>query len=111
TAVAAIHPLFRQAMEEWEPLQDPTFLLSYLRRLQPLLSRNGEDEHRTRSSTSPYETMIYTLWLPRVRSALLNDWDVFDPGPATTLVVSWKEALPSFVYANLLDQQIVPKLS
>ncbi|KAK4927315.1 hypothetical protein LTR66_016297, partial [Elasticomyces elasticus] len=26
TAVAALHPLFRQAMEEWEPLQDPTFL-------------------------------------------------------------------------------------
>ncbi|EYE92172.1 putative G-patch domain protein (TFIP11) [Aspergillus ruber CBS 135680] len=111
TAVAAIHPLFRQAMEEWEPLQDPTFLLSHLRRLQPLLSRKSEDEQRIRSSTSPYETMIYTLWLPRVRSALLNDWDVFDPGPATTLVVSWKEALPSFVYANLLDQQIVPKLS
>lgn len=111
TAVAALHPLFRQAMEEWEPLQDPTFLLSHLRRLQPLLSRKSEDEYRPRSSTSPYETMIYTLWLPRVRSALLNDWDVFDPGPATTLVVSWKEALPRFVFANVLDQLVVPKLS
>lgn len=111
-AVAAIHPLFRQAMEEWDPLNEPTFLVSNLLRLKPLLSRrDGEEEQRLRQSTSPYETMIYTLWLPRVRSALLNDWDVYDPSPATSLVVSWKELLPSFVYTNVLDQLIVPKLS
>ncbi|KAL4808324.1 GC-rich sequence DNA-binding factor-like protein-domain-containing protein [Aspergillus unguis] len=112
TAVAAIHPIFREAMEEWEPLTAPTYLVSNLRRLQPLLSRKASDEQVTRrSSTSPYETMIYTLWLPRVRSALLNDWDVFNPSPATTLIVSWKELLPSFVYANVLDQLVVPKLT
>lgn len=111
-AVAAIHPIFREAMEEWEPLQAPTFLVSNLRRLQPLLSRkNSDGQPAQRSSTSPYETMIYTLWLPRVRSALLNDWDVFNPSPATTLIVTWKELLPSFVYANVLDQLVVPKLT
>ncbi|KAL3479125.1 GC-rich sequence DNA-binding factor-like protein-domain-containing protein [Aspergillus californicus] len=112
TAVAAIHPVFRDAMEEWEPLKAPTSLVSNLRRLQPLLSRKSNDgQSWQRQSTSPYETMIYTLWLPRVRSALLNDWDVFDPSPATTLIVSWKELLPSFVYANILDQLVVPKLT
>ncbi|PYH88292.1 TFP11-domain-containing protein [Aspergillus ellipticus CBS 707.79] len=110
TAVAAIHPLFRQAMEEWEPLKDPTYLVSNLRRLQPLL-RKTKSETAQRSSTSPYETMIYTLWLPRVRSALLNDWDVFEPAPATSLIVAWKELLPPFVYANVLDQLVVPKLT
>lgn len=111
TAVAALHPLFRQAMEEWEPLQDPTFLVSNLTRLQPLLSRtNGSEESRKRASTSPYETMIYTLWLPRVRSALLNDWDVYDPSKATALVVAWKAIVPPFVYANVLDQLVVPKV-
>ncbi|KAI9040944.1 putative G-patch domain protein (TFIP11) [Aspergillus affinis] len=111
TAVAAIHPLFREAMEEWEPLKEPTFLVSHLRRLQPLLSRKKSAEEGQRQSTSPYETMIYTLWLPRVRSALLNEWDVFDPTPATSLIVAWKEILPSFVYANVLDQLVVPKLT
>ncbi|PKX92623.1 putative G-patch domain protein (TFIP11) [Aspergillus novofumigatus IBT 16806] len=103
TAVAAIHPLFRQAMEDWDPLQEPTFL--------PLLGRKKNDEAVSRPATSPYETMIYTLWLPRVRSALINDWDVFDPSPATSLIVSWKEILPNFVFANVLDQLVVPKLS
>ncbi|KAL4908254.1 hypothetical protein BDW74DRAFT_147141 [Aspergillus multicolor] len=112
TAVAALHPLFLEAMEDWEPLKAPTFLVANLRRLQPLLSRKPSDgQVAQRSSTSPYETMIYTLWLPRVRSALLNDWDVFNPSPATTLIVSWKELLPPFVYANVLDQLVVPKLT
>ena len=112
TAVAAIHPLFRQAMEEWEPLKNPTFLVSNLTRLQPLLSRqDGTNGLRQRQSTSPYETMIYTLWLPRVRSALLNDWDVYDPSSATALTVAWKAIVPPFVFANVLDQLVVPKLS
>ncbi|KAJ6017425.1 hypothetical protein N7451_000804 [Penicillium sp. IBT 35674x] len=112
TAVAAIHPLFRQAMEEWEPLQNPTFLVSHLIRLQPLLSRRNENEEfRPRSSTSPYETMIYTIWLPRVRSALMNEWDVYDPSAATALVEAWKSIIPAFVYSNILDQLVVPKLS
>ncbi|KAJ5086684.1 hypothetical protein NUU61_007991 [Penicillium alfredii] len=112
TAVAAIHPLFRQAMEEWEPLQDPMFLVPQLRRLQPLLSRRTEgEESRQRQSTTPYETMIYTLWLPRIRSALLNDWDVYDPSSATSLIVAWKALVPPFVYANVIDQLVVTKLS
>ncbi|KAB8218845.1 GC-rich sequence DNA-binding factor-like protein-domain-containing protein [Aspergillus novoparasiticus] len=111
TAVAAIHPLFRQAMEEWEPLQDPTYLVPNLRRLQPLLSRKKDNQNAQRQSTSPYESMIYTLWLPRVRSALLNDWDVYDPRPATSLIVAWKEIIPHFVLANVLDQLVVPKLT
>lgn len=110
-AVAAMHPLFRQAMEEWEPLQNPTFLVSNLTRLQPILARRSEKEDFQRQSTSPYETMIYTLWLPRVRSALMNDWDVYDPTAATTLVNSWRVIVPPFVLANLLDQLVVPKLS
>lgn len=111
TAVAAMHPLFRQAMEEWEPLQNPTFLVSNLSRLQPLLSRRNENEEFQRQSTSPYETMIYTLWLPRVRSALMNDWDVYEPSSATALVTAWKAVVPPFVFANVLDQLVVPKLS
>ncbi|OXV07521.1 hypothetical protein Egran_04716 [Elaphomyces granulatus] len=110
-AVAALHPLFRHAMEGWEPLKDPTYLVSNFRRLQTLLARQRGNEEKQKQSTTPYETMIYTLWLPRVRSVLVNDWDVYDPSPATSLIVAWKEILPAFVYANVMDQLIVPKLS
>lgn len=114
TAVAALHPLFKEAMDQWEPLQDPTFLVASLQRLRSsLLSprRDKQDEHYQRQSTSPYETMIYSIWLPRVRSALMNNWDVYDPSPATSLMEAWKSLIPPFVYANILDQLVVPKLS
>lgn len=111
TSVAAIHPLFRQAMDEWDPLKDPSYLVSNIRRLQPLLARKNGEESMRRQSTSPYETMIYTLWLPHIRSTLVNHWDVFDPSPAISLIAAWKDILPSFVYANILDQVIVPKLT
>jgi tuftelin-interacting protein 11 len=111
-AVAAIHPLFQKAMDEWEPLKDPTYLVASLRRLQSLLSRKRSgDEERQRQSTTSYEALIYSKWLPRVRSSLVNDWDVYDPSPATSLVVAWKDVVPPFVYANVLDQVVVPKLS
>lgn len=111
TAVAAIHPIFRQVMEEWEPLKEPTLLVPSLRRLLPLLSRKHGDESLRRQSTSPYETMMHTLWFPCIRSALVNEWRVMDPSPAVGLIVSWKDVLPPFVYANVLDQAIVPKLT
>lgn len=112
-AVAAIHPLFQRAMDEWEPLKDPTYLVDSLRRLQSLLcrKRGAGDEERQRQSTTSYESLIYSKWLPRVRSALVNDWDVYDPSPATSLVVAWKDVVPPFVHANVLDQVVVPKLS
>ncbi|EEH20972.1 hypothetical protein PABG_03203 [Paracoccidioides brasiliensis Pb03] len=114
-AVAAIHPLFRESMEEWEPLKDPAYLVSNLQRLRSILSRKPrnkqEDEGRQRHSTTPYETMIYTLWLPRVRSAILNDWDVQDPSAATALIDAWKDVLPEFICSNVLDQLVAPKLS
>ncbi|PGH28867.1 tuftelin-interacting protein 11 [[Emmonsia] crescens] len=114
-AVAAIHPLFRESMEEWEPLNDPAYLVSNLRRLQSILSRKPritqEGNGRLKHSTTPYETMLYTIWLPRVRSAILNDWDVHDPSPATALIDAWKDLLPEFILSNVLDQLIAPKLS
>lgn len=113
-AVAAVHPLFRQSMDEWDPLQKPSYLVSNLEKLQSLMSRGQRGDNavqKRRQATSPYETMIYTLWLPKVRSTLLNEWDVYEPGPATALIEAWKGLLPDFVLLNLLNQAIVPKLS
>jgi tuftelin-interacting protein 11 len=110
-AVATVHPLIRQSVEDWDPLANPSYLVPNFRRLHRLMSRKSGEEGRRRQSTTAYETMMYTLWLPRVRSVVLNEWDVHEPAPATSLVEVWKDILPGFVYSNLLDQVIVPKLS
>ncbi|MCJ1365500.1 hypothetical protein MMC16_004622 [Acarospora aff. strigata] len=123
-ATAAIHPLFSYEMGRWQPLAQPTHLLNHLRRLRRILGIESTMDssalsfvngyHHQSSSpkaTTHYETMIYTLWLPRVRSAITNEWDVHEPSAAISLIEAWKDVLPPFVYANAIDQLVVQKLT
>ncbi|KAF2193853.1 TFP11-domain-containing protein [Zopfia rhizophila CBS 207.26] len=121
-AVGAIHPLFKQEMLDWEPLENPMHLVPYLVRLRTILgvnkdssvTRNGIDDFDRpwkQKATTPYETMIYTLWLPRVRTAIINDWEPQMPTALIALIEAWKDILPAFVYNNVLNQLVVQKLS
>ncbi|KAL8833725.1 MAG: hypothetical protein Q9170_004124, partial [Blastenia crenularia] len=99
-SVAAIHPLFKKAMQHWQPLEDPTNVSPYLIRISTLLgvhpTSSGTDltrqsdllfnSTRPSKSTTPYETMLYTLFLPPLRSAITNDWDPTDANPLLTLI-------------------------
>lgn len=123
-AVAAIHPLFKLEMEDWDPLHQPNdSLTGHLTRLRAILgldgttdvaTRNGIDpeqrQYRRQKTTTPYETLIYTIWLPKMRS-IVNKWDVHDPNPLIAIIQSWRPLLPAFIYSNLLDQQIIPRLT
>ena len=108
-AVASLEPQFRRKMDEWDPLQDPESLVSTLRRLLPILGGDA-DQFAYRKSTTFYESMIVTLWLPKVRTVLVRDWDVYEARNAVNLLESWKQILPQFVYEQLLAETIVPKL-
>ncbi len=124
-AVAAIHPQFKSTLQEWKPLKQPKSVVPYLERLQDMIGINPSVSKSTEvalqngvsytkpqiKSTTPYETMMYSLWLPPVRSAITNDWDVYDSKPLTALIDTWKPVLPQFVLANVIDQLIVRRLS
>jgi tuftelin-interacting protein 11 len=124
-AVGALHPLFKRRMDGWEPLQEPELLVSDLVELKTILGLSQDSlskangihdrdnpyaKSRRQKSTSPYETMIYTLWLPKIRTAITN-WSVLDSAPLTKLVSAWRPLLPAFIYSNLMDQLLVPKLA
>ncbi|KIW02039.1 uncharacterized protein PV09_06541 [Verruconis gallopava] len=123
-AVAAINPLFKQEMIDWEPLEKPTHLVPYLLRIKRILGikkderalaihngRDGFQSIRRQKSTTPYESLIYNSWLPKVRTAITNEWDPLNPSPLITLVESWRDLLPEFIYHNLVDHLVVSKLS
>ena len=121
-AVASIQPLFKNAMTDWEPLENPEHLIPYLKRLGHVLGvkssstntdvalQNGYPKSQSRSTT-PYETMIYTFWLPPVRSAIINDWDPHDPTPLRALISTWESLLPAFILTSLFDNIIVQRLT
>ncbi|KAI9779098.1 MAG: hypothetical protein M1816_003759 [Peltula sp. TS41687] len=122
-AVAAIHPVFRLVVENWAPLKDHSSLPSQLRRLGDLLHLQSRSEDRALTlrdgydkgkrgarSTTAYESMMYTIWLPKVRSVVVNDWDVYRPSGMISLVDTWRDVLPPFIYANILDQAVIQRL-
>ncbi|KAM0254856.1 hypothetical protein ACHAQJ_006348 [Trichoderma viride] len=117
-AVAAIHPFLRSS--DWDPMTEPTRFASDLQKLSGLLmtsantnksmhkwnSSAGQDDdgvYRTHhKATTPYETMMYKNWLPRILTAL-RSWDPFNPTPMLNIMENWKELLPPFVRAQLVD--------
>ena len=107
-AVASLEPLFKRQMLEWEPLNNPKDLVSSLQELRSLLGI--DQESRDRRSTH-YQTMIIQHWLPKVRGALTNDWDVYDPDKAIALVESWQPVLPVWIQAKVMDEVVVNRLA
>ena len=122
--VAVILPLFRSTIESWEPLHSHTSVAPNINRLRHLLDIRIDSSTQTISlrdahivsqrrsrSTTDYESMIYTVWLPKVRSTIINDWDVYHPSDLISLIDSWRGVLPPFVYANVVDQLIAQRLA
>lgn len=123
-ATATLHPLFRSTMEGWDPLRHPTSVVPYLHRVQHILGIRpksksvtiGLQDESTHSklqskSTTPYETMLHKYWLPRIRSAITNDWDVYKPSPLISLIKTWSPVLPPFLLASVIDQLVVKRLT
>jgi len=113
-AVAAVHPLFRREMAEWDPLEEPDRTIPYLQRLKAALNTDGQavqhygddlnmmDAMRTRKSTTAYESMILLLWLPKMRSTVTH-WQSSAPWTLISAVEAWRPFLPDFVYGALIE--------
>lgn len=139
--VGAIAPIMKAAWQEWGVLANPTAYLDDLRtwrkayRLQKRELADGEDSLQfdllggaagyggaARSNNKPgaaqqrtmtaFETLLWTQWMPRVRSAVNNEWDPAFPAPVITLYSAWTTSglLPRFLSDNILDQLVLPKL-
>ncbi|KAK5723662.1 hypothetical protein LTR15_005361 [Elasticomyces elasticus] len=124
-AVSAVAPVLKQHMANWDPLENPELLVADLLRIALILGVAPKDEiatvsghdpmddtygkSRRQKSTTSYESLIYTVWLPKLRTTITN-WDVLDHGPLTAVVEAWRPLLPAFIYSHLMDQLIVPKL-
>ncbi|KAK6362969.1 hypothetical protein TWF730_000417 [Orbilia blumenaviensis] len=120
-AIAAFHPLFKSALSHWDPLTDPVYLLDHIRKLRPIfnirtledmeasLAATGYAEKSGKKSTY-YESMMYTIWLPKIRRTINNHWNVHDPTPVLTIIETWAGVLPPFVSSNILNQLVLPKV-
>ena len=63
-----------------------------------------------RSQWRPLKASYGIFWLPKVRTAINNEWMSEEPQPAVKLFETWSSYLPAFICDNLLDQNILPKV-
>ena len=125
--VAAIAPTVRRMVAQWNPLVDPSTLVSTFRTWKQALKVNlVEQSSHTQVSLygagavvpppvveqpmTPFESLLWNVWLPKVRTSINNEWDPCDCSPAIKLYEAWASFLPPFVRDNILDQLILPKL-
>ncbi|GAA6011278.1 hypothetical protein JCM10207_008285 [Rhodosporidiobolus poonsookiae] len=136
--VAALTPILRRLWTTWDPLSRPTYTVPALKRfrkhflidrdltgvsgdaalLAPSADPYEEEERRARlrkvqmeRSMTPYEAMLWQVWVPKIRSAINNVWSPTDPEPAVALYTAWAPLLPRFLQDNVLDQLILPKVT
>ncbi|KAF8892139.1 GC-rich sequence DNA-binding factor-like protein-domain-containing protein [Infundibulicybe gibba] len=126
--VAAIAPLIRRMVADWDPLQDPTAFISTLKGWRRALRiteniKQPQSEVDVYGSTTvpaahpevdksmtPFESLLWNIWLPKVRASLNNEWSPETPQPVVRLYEVWSTFLPPFIRDNLLDQLILPKV-
>lgn len=127
--VAAIAPTVRRVVAQWNPLVDPSTLVSTFRTWKQALKINLVEQSSSQTQVSPYgsgtvvpppvvkqpmtpfESLLWNVWLPKVRTSINNEWDPCDCSPAIKLYETWASFLPPFVRDNMLDQLILPKLA
>jgi tuftelin-interacting protein 11 len=114
--VGAIAQVMRRPFADWEPF-DPSsdILLSSLKTWKRAYNlgsdtTNGSIPDEANRQMTAWESLLWTLWLPKVRSTINNDWDALHPRAAIHLVESWEPILPAFIRDNILDQLVLPKV-
>ncbi|KAJ1507572.1 Tuftelin-interacting protein 11 [Coelomomyces lativittatus] len=77
----------------------------------PILHSPSTDSRSTSNKPTMYDTLLWHLWLPKVRSAFLSDWDAYSSDKALDFLEVWyPEPLPSNFYIFLCQKIILPKL-
>lgn len=114
--VGAMDLVLRKSFAQWQPFDvSADALLSTLKPWKKAFNLEGvpgdaQDGGTDRSMTA-WESLLWQRWLPKVRSAINNDWEVLDPQPAVHLLESWDPILPRFIHDNILDQLVLPKVA
>ncbi|KAI8146844.1 GC-rich sequence DNA-binding factor-like protein-domain-containing protein [Fennellomyces sp. T-0311] len=121
--VAVWAPIMKFKTAHWDVLADPTWGAADVKKWRRLLVSNDDEildetgfpvpRPRTAETptATPYETMMNTVWLVRVRSAINNQWDIRDPDPLVQLLETWKPLLPRFIFENIVNQLVLPKIT
>ena len=120
---ASIDPFLVQSFDGWSPLSDSPTILTHLEEIKSALipqdlevpkginGHVGETAYETSSrSLDAYESTMFIRWLPKMRTAVINDWDPREAQPMIRLLNDWKDVLPPFLLDIVINQLTAAKL-
>ncbi|KAF9378945.1 hypothetical protein BGX21_002773 [Mortierella sp. AD011] len=122
--IASVQDSFKKLLKDWAVLKNPTLGSGLFKQWQKLIrtskvvytnDRETGGFYGSRPSLpeqmTAYESLLNQHWLPKVRSAINNDWDPRDCDPVIELLEAWAPPLlPAFIHDNIITQLIMPKL-
>ena len=103
----ALVPALKHMTSQWDPLREPHAGTRELSLWIPILLTTSTEAERP---MTPYESVMWNIWMPAARQALVNAWDVYDAAPAVAFIEAWRDLLPPFMLDNVFDQLLLPKL-
>ncbi|KAH3671230.1 hypothetical protein WICMUC_004747 [Wickerhamomyces mucosus] len=100
--IMAVKPLLSELFEDWDPLDISTNLLS-----QEIMSWKELLLEFTPSfgELSYFQTMLYSLWYPKIYEAL-KDWPVNKPNLPITVLMDWIDIIDDTVMDEFLENVI-----
>ena len=111
-AVAALTEPLTHEITTWNPLVEPTRFRDEFVRLKLILdigtdksdaSIDENDDSRKKPAYSYYDSLMYHIWLPKIREAFREHWKYTQPASAILLIENWSNLLPKFILEDLLN--------
>ncbi|KAL4232809.1 Tuftelin-interacting protein 11 [Mactra antiquata] len=108
-AIALVFPLMREHFKSWNPLVDNSYGLSVIKEWQYMLGDPNHVYIKDENNMDVYQRLIWDIWLPRVRTAILT-WNCRECDKVIELLETWMPVLPTWVMENILGQLVLPRL-
>lgn len=94
-------PVLKNMLKLWNPLEVPTMPLQTFVDWSNLLG----------SRSDIFEWIVWETWMPSIRTVVGSYWNVKDADSFLNVLDSWKPLLANWIYQNILDQLILPKIN
>lgn len=92
---------FKGFLNSWRPLTCPEEHKEVFERLKQVL-------HST--DRKLFETILWNHWMPRVRREIVSWPSIKACNEIIYFLESWKPIIPTWLFANLMDQMILPRI-
>ncbi|KAI9585373.1 hypothetical protein GQX74_001220 [Glossina fuscipes] len=109
-AAGVIAPLVKDALKDWQPLENPTLHVDLIRKWRAILETFADPQSLARTNIfDPYSSLIWAGVIPSFR-ACAEHWQPKNHQIMAALLDCWAPLFPSWILDSVLEQLVLPRL-